>query len=181
MESAGIVPVIMPSNVSEEVKGDGLSPSELVKVLARRKIESVSEEHPHDYVLGGDTIVYIDGEVLGKPATEEDAVSMLKHISGKTHVVYTGIALYEPRTKTVLDDFDATEVTMRKMDEQEIRSYVRTGEPMDKAGSYALQGIGGFFVERVNGDFSGVIGLPLPKVYNLLRRAGLSPDEILSS
>jgi septum formation protein len=131
--------------------------------------------------LGGDTIVYIDGEVLGKPATEEDAVSMIKHISGKTHVVYTGIALYEPRTKTVLDDFDATEVTMRKMDEQEIRSYVRTGEPMDKAGSYALQGIGGFFVERVNGDFSGVIGLPLPKVYNLLRRAGLSPDEILSS
>lgn len=180
LESAGIVPVVLPSNVSEEVKGDGLGPADLVRLLARRKIGDVSQVHPLDYVLGADTIVYIEGEVLGKPGNEAEARAMLRQIAGKTHVVYTGVALYEPRNMTVLDDFDSTEVSMRALDEDEIRWYVNTGEPMDKAGSYALQGIGGLFVDRVDGDFSSVIGLPLPKVYRLLRRAGVSLDELLT-
>jgi septum formation protein len=155
-----------------------MGPGELVKALARRKIRKVAQSRPKEYILGGDTIVYIDNVVLGKPGSKEEAKEMLRRISGRTHEVYTGIALYEPLGRTVLDDFDATRVTLRKMDEEEIGWYVNTGEPMDKAGSYALQGIGGFFVTRVEGDFSGVIGLPLPKVYELLRRAGVLLDQL---
>lgn len=173
LESAGIAPLVVPSNVDEDAPVDDMDPGELVKALARRKIRKVAERLPDDYVLGGDTIVYIDGKVLGKPESKEQARDMLRRICGRTHVVYTGVALYEPLGRTVLDDFDATRVTIRSMDEEEIRWYVDTEEPMDKAGSYALQGAGAFFVERVEGDFSGVIGLPLPKVYSLLRRAGV--------
>lgn len=178
MESAGILPVVVPSNVDEEAPSQDMGPGELVKALARRKIRKVAQSRPKEYILGGDTIVYIDNVVLGKPGSKEEAKEMLRRISGRTHEVYTGIALYEPLGRTVLDDFDATRVTLRKMDEEEIGWYVNTGEPMDKAGSYALQGIGGFFVTRVEGDFSGVIGLPLPKVYELLRRAGVLLDQL---
>ncbi|MGE5580023.1 MAG: Maf family protein [Bacillota bacterium] len=178
LESAGITPVVVPSNVDEDAPVDDMDPGDLVKALARRKIRKVAERLPDDYVLGGDTIVYIDGKVLGKPADKEQARDMLRRICGRTHEVFTGVALYEPLGKTVLDDFDATRVTIRDMDEEEIRWYVDTEEPMDKAGSYALQGAGAFFVERVEGDFSGVIGLPLPKVYSLLRRAGVSLKDL---
>jgi len=178
LESAGITPVVVPSNADEDAPAGEMDPGDLVKALARRKIRKVAERLPDDYVLGGDTIVYIDGEVLGKPENKEHARDMLRRICGRTHVVYTGVALYEPVGRTVLDDYDATRVTIRHMDEEEIRWYVDTGEPMDKAGSYALQGAGAFFVERVEGDFSGVIGLPLPKVYSLLRRAGVPLHEL---
>lgn len=178
LESVGISPVVVPSGVDEDEQSQDMSPGDLVKTLARRKIRKVAAGRPNDYVLGGDTIVYIDGKVLGKPQGKEEAVEMLRRIRGRTHEVYTGVALYEPLGRTVLDDYDATFVTMRNMDEEEIRWYVETGEPMDKAGSYALQGIGGFFVTKVDGDFSSVVGLPLPKVYDLLRRAGVSLGEI---
>lgn len=178
LESAGISPIVVPSNVDEEAPSEDMAPGDLVKALARRKIRKVAASHANDLVLGGDTIVYIEGKVLGKPGDKEEAREMLRCICGRTHEVYTGIALYEPLGRTVLDDFDATFVTIKDMDEEEIRWYVETGEPMDKAGSYALQGIGGFFVTRVEGDFSSVIGLPLPKVYGLLRRAGVQLDQI---
>ncbi|MGI6662684.1 MAG: Maf family protein [Bacillota bacterium] len=180
LEGAGIVPVVVPSNATETVNREGLEPQELVKLLSRRKIDTVSRLMPDDFVLGADTIVYIDGTILGKPESAEDARGMLRKIAGKTHVVYTGVALWDPRGKRVLDDFDKTEVTMSPLTEEEIDWYVSTGEPMDKAGSYALQGIGGMFVVRVNGDFSSVIGLPLPKVYRLLRLAGVELEELLS-
>ncbi len=178
LQSVGIEPVVIPSNVDEEAPSKDLAPGELVKALARLKIRKVAASMPNDYVLGGDTIVYIDGRVLGKPVDKVEAREMLRLISGRTHEVYTGVALYEPSGRTVLDDYDATFVTMKDMDEEEITWYVDTGEPMDKAGSYALQGIGGFFVTKVDGDFSSVVGLPLPKVYDLLRRAGVSLEEI---
>ena len=178
LESVGISPVVVPSNVDEDASSEDMPPGDLVRALARRKIRKVATGRPNDYVLGGDTIVYIDGKVLGKPQGKEEAMEMLRLICGRTHEVYTGVALYEPLGRTVLDDYDATFVTIRNMDEEEIRWYVETGEPMDKAGSYALQGIGGFFVTKVDGDFSSVVGLPLPKVYDLLRRAGVSLGEI---
>ncbi|HHY44347.1 MAG TPA: septum formation inhibitor Maf [Firmicutes bacterium] len=180
LEGAGIIPVVVPSNAAETVNRDGIEPHDLVKILSRRKIDKVSKMLPDDYVLGADTIVYIDGTVLGKPESADDARRMLRKIAGKTHVVYTGVALWDPRGKRVLDDFDKTEVTMSPLTEEEIDWYVSTGEPMDKAGSYALQGIGGMFVTTVNGDFSSVIGLPLPKVYRLLRLAGVRLEELLS-
>lgn len=181
LESAGIVPVVVPSGVDEESLAQPVEPGALVKALARRKIREVAAKMPGEYVLGGDTVVVIDGKILGKPRDEGDARDMLRRISGRTHLVYTGIALYEPVGGRVLDDHDVTRVTMRHMDEEEIEGYVDTGEPMDKAGSYALQGTGGFFVTRVEGDFSGVVGLPLPRVYGLLRLAGVPVHEILRS
>lgn len=180
LESVGIIPLVVPSNIDEDIPDKAMPPDNLVKVLARRKIRRVAADRPGDFVIGADTIVVIDGEVLGKPRDDEDARAMLRRISGRTHHVYTGVALYEPWGQSVLDDFDVTPVTIRAMDEEEIQWYVATGEPMDKAGSYALQGIGGFFVTRVEGDFSNVVGLPLPKVYSLLRRAGVGLDQILS-
>jgi septum formation protein len=180
LEGVGIIPVVMPSDVGENVSREGLAPEELVRLLSRRKIDKVSRMRPDDFVLGADTIVYIDGAVLGKPQSAGDARRMLRTIAGKTHVVYTGVALWDPRGKRVLDDFDKTEVTMSPLTEEEIDWYVSTGEPMDKAGSYALQGIGGIFVSKVNGDFSSVIGLPLPKVYRLLRLAGVALEELLT-
>jgi len=180
LEAVGIRPVVVPSHAAEAVKEEGLEPHQLVRLLARRKIGKVAEIMPDELVLGADTIVYIDGEVLGKPESPEDARRMLQKIAGRTHVVYTGVALWDPGRKRVLDDFDKTEVTMCPLTEEEIAWYVSTGEPMDKAGSYALQGIGGMFVERVNGDFSSVIGLPLPKVYRLLRLAGVRLEELLT-
>jgi len=155
-----------------------MPPGELVMALAKRKISNVAKENPNDLVLGGDTIVYIDAQVLGKPGSKEEAAEMLRRIAGRTHQVYTGIALYHPVSRAVFQDVDVTSVTMKDMDDREIRWYVETGEPMDKAGSYALQGVGGFFVTKVCGDFSGVVGLPLPKVYGLLRRAGVSLEQI---
>ena len=180
LESAGVIPLVVPSNVDEDIQSCELPPGELVKALARRKIRRVAGDRPQDFVLGADTIVFIDGKVLGKPRDKQEAMDMLRRISGRTHEVYTGVALYEPIGRTVLDDYDVTSVTMKSMDEEEIRWYVDTGEPMDKAGSYALQGTGGFFVTKVEGDFSSVVGLPLPKVYVLLRRAGVGLDEILT-
>jgi len=179
LESAGITPVVVPPNVEEDRVTRSTAPGELVRFLARKKVLAVASRFPGDLVLGGDTIVFIDGTVLGKPKDENDARDMLRRISGRTHWVYTGVALYDPSSGAVLEDCDETAVTIREMDDQEIDWYVRTGEPMDKAGSYALQGIGGLFVTRVEGDFTGVVGLPLPKVYGLLRRAGVKVDQLV--
>ena len=149
-----------------------------MKVLARRKIAGVFGSGPT--ITSWEPIPLFTQNVLGKPESPDDARQMLRTIAGKSHVVYTGVALYEPRERKVLDDFDKTEVTMSPLSEEEIEWYVRTGEPMDKAGSYALQGMGGLFVSRVNGDFSSVIGLPLPKVYRLLRLAGVRLEDLLT-
>lgn len=181
LESAGISPFVVPPDVEEDSPSGSLPPWELVRSLAKKKVLAVASRFPQDLVLGGDTIVFIDGMVLGKPKDEDDARATLRRIAGRTHWVYTGVALYEPGSGTVLDDHDETAVTIRALDDQEIDWYVRTGEPMDKAGSYALQGIGGLFVTRVEGDFTGVVGLPLPKVYDLLRRAGVRADQLIVS
>ena len=118
----------MPSKVDEGALDGAVPPDELVKALARRKTRSVSADYAGDLVLGADTIVFIDGQILGKPLDREDARAMLRRISGRTHQVYTGIALYEPLGRTVLDDFDVTSVTMAAMDEEQIERYVATGE-----------------------------------------------------
>ncbi len=178
LESVGIKPVVIPAGVEEEAMSAG-EPDVLAKDLAERKVRAVARAHPEELVLGADTLVVIDGEVLGKPGDMQDAVRMLERLSGKTHRVYTGVALYCPVTCGILRDCDCTSVTMRDLTVQEIMWYVNTGEPMDKAGGYALQGAGAFFVKEIRGDYSSVIGLPLPKVYALLQGAGISPENLL--
>ena len=164
----------------EEVFDERLSPGEaaidlaLQKGLASKKmLTAEGKEASHLVVLAADTIVVLDDVLLGKPANNEEAAQMLAQLSGKRHEVYTGVAILYGDSK-VETDVDRTAVYMRDISRPEIAAYVQTGEPMDKAGSYALQGVGGAFVERVDGCVSNVIGLPVPKTLQLLRKAGLT-------
>jgi len=104
---------------------------------------------------------------------------MLWRLSGKAHTVYTGVALYDPRIGDVRTDFDRTYVKMRTLEEEDIKWYLDTDEPMDKAGAYAIQGAGAFLIERIEGDYTGVIGLPLPKVLDLLKKSGIKISQLM--
>lgn len=148
------------------------APQALVMENARRKAQAAWDKFPGRTALGADTVVYLDGQALGKPRGADEAKQMLRRISGKWHTVYTGVCVVrgDGRADT---RFDETRVLMSEMDEETIEKYVGTGEPMDKAGAYAVQGIGGMFVERIEGSYSNVIGLPMALVRRMLLDAGI--------
>lgn len=180
LETVGIKPLVIPSGFDETcVDNNGLSPDMFVSALARKKAEAVACMHPSELVLGADTVVVLDGEILGKPGSRKDAVSMLKRLSGRTHQVYTGIALYQPGIQEVITDFDCSSVTMREMGSREIQWYVSTNEPMGKAGSYAIQGRAALFITGIIGDYTSVIGLPIPKLYEILKKAGVDIKSLI--
>jgi septum formation protein len=160
---------IVVSEVEETVP-ENIGPGELVEQLALDKAQAVRELHPEACVVGADTIVYIDGEIMGKPSDDADAARILNRLQGRTHTVYTGVAVLTPSGTDVRHD--ATRVTFAPMSEKEIAWYVGTGEPRDKAGAYGIQGPGGMFVERVEGNYFTVIGMPLPLLYHMLQSAG---------
>ena len=157
---------------AEELSGDSISPDRLAEENARRKAKDVAaKESGNVPVLGADTVVAVDGMILGKPKDAADAARMLRLLSGRQHFVYTGIALaYKGE---VYEDVVRTEVWVDELSEKEIDAYIATGEPMDKAGAYAVQGIAAKFIPRIDGSFSNVVGLPLHAVRNLARRAGI--------
>lgn len=155
-----------PSDADERVE-DGLSPEEIVLELSRRKAFSVAPRHPDCLVLAADTIVYLDG-VLGKPGTKERAAEMLVRLSGQWHGVYTGLALYDTATDKLLQRAEYTRVHFARLTPREIEEYVATGEPLDKAGGYGIQGMGGMFIDRIEGSHSGVIGLPMSALREML-------------
>jgi len=149
----------------------GESPQDCAERLAREKALAVFRSHPEDYVLGADTIVVVDDIILGKPRDAEDAIRMLRMLSGRTHEVITGVCL---AGKTgVRGASERTLVTMCAISEEEIRHYTATGEPMDKAGAYAIQGIASRWIPRIDGDYSNVVGLPVALVYRMLRERGV--------
>ena len=154
---------------AEETKEGG--PEALVMENARRKARAVWEKHPGNVVLGADTVVYQDGQVLGKPRNREDAVRMLHRLSGAWHQVYTGVCVIG---KDGAEDvrFDLSRVLFSPLEEETILRYASSREPMDKAGAYALQGVGGMYVERIEGSYSNVIGLPMALTRSMLRAAG---------
>ncbi len=157
---------------AEELSGDGISPERLAVENARRKAEDVAaKEGGYAPVLGADTVVAVDETILGKPKDEMDAVRMLRLLSGRQHFVYTGIAL--AYRGEVYGDVVRTEVWVDELSEKEIEAYIATGEPMDKAGAYAVQGIAAKFIPRIDGSFSNVVGLPLHAVKELARKAGI--------
>ena len=157
---------------AEELSGDGISPERLAAENARRKAEDVAaKEGGNAPVLGADTVVAVDETILGKPKDETDAVRMLRLLSGRQHFVYTGIALVY--RGEVYGDVVRTEVWVDELSEKEIEAYIATGEPMDKAGAYAVQGIAAKFIPRIDGSFSNVVGLPLHAVKELARKAGI--------
>ena len=147
-------------------------PETLVQENALRKARAVAQLHPGRMVLGSDTVVCVDGHVLGKPRDEEDAFRMLEALSGKEHQVYTGVCLITDRHTDVR--CEKTDVFFSSLTESQIRRYIRTGEPMDKAGAYAIQDIAGMFIKKINGSFSNVIGLPTALVRVMLEEAGLA-------
>lgn len=166
----GLTFEVIPSAVSEEVLPLE-SPEEHALRLARAKARDVSQARGDSMVLGGDTVVVLDGEVLGKPTSPKEAVTMLSRLGGRSHVVISGLALALPDGR-VLAGTDRTEVRFRPIHPDQARRYVDTGEPMDKAGAYGIQGRGGALVERVNGDYFTVVGLPLSLLMDLLEEAG---------
>jgi septum formation protein len=165
LEMLGIPIEVRPPHVPE-VRNPGESPQAYVERLAREKAASVAGP----LVLGADTTVVVDGEVLEKPVDAADALRMLRRLQGRVHQVITAIALKTP--DSMLGATDVTAVTFRPADDDALRAYVATGEPMDKAGAYGIQGYGAALVERIDGDFFGVMGLPVRLVLDLLGRAG---------
>lgn len=162
-----------PSQVKERPHSDEAPPDYIIRI-ARAKVVAIARKRDSGLVIGADTIVVLDGRMLGKPEDEDDARNMLRQLSGKWHAVMTGIALYDAATKREVADYDKTLVRFAQMTEREIDWYVRSGEPMDKAGAYGIQGLAGLFVDEIAGNYYNVVGLPLPLLYRLARRLGYS-------
>lgn len=140
--------------------------------LAEEKARERAE--PGELVLAADTVVAVDGELLGKPDDEAHAKAMLRQLAGRRHDVWTGVATWDPASERFEADLGRTEVEFSALGDAEIEAYVATGEPMDKAGAYAVQGLAALFVESLRGNYSNVVGLPLPIVRRLLARHGIS-------
>jgi len=170
LRNAGIRFTVQPADISETSRADE-SPRDCAERLAREKALAVFQSQPQQWVLGADTIVVVDGTILGKPRDPDDAVRMLRMLSGRTHAVITGVCLAGPVvSKTTASE--TTLVTMCEISDDEIRDYVATSEPVDKAGAYAIQGIAARWIPRIDGDYSNVVGLPVALVYRMLREQG---------
>ena len=168
MEQAGYTFTVEVSQADENVDLDGLEPGAMVEELSLRKATAVAQAHRGEKedckIIGSDTIVVLDGEVLGKPVDEEDAAVMLRKLSGRSHEVYTGvtvITIVGGRTHVTEQFHECTRVRMRDISEEEIAAYIRTGEPMDKAGAYGIQGRAAIFISGIDGDYYNVVGLPI--------------------
>ncbi|MFH0778357.1 MAG: Maf family protein [Candidatus Eisenbacteria bacterium] len=155
--------------VKEELAGE-MEPSAVVVELALKKALAAKDQFPDAVVIGADTLVVLDGKVLGKPVDATEAYSMLRTLSGRTHTVYTGTALVDCPTGLCESGFERSLVTMRDLSDDEIARYIATGEPMDKAGGYGIQGFGGVFITHINGCYFNVMGLPIARLYDQMDR-----------
>jgi septum formation protein len=168
----GIVHQVLPAAV-DETSDAPLDPGEHVTRLAELKALSTARLHPEALVLGADTVVYHDGEILGKPEDFADACRMVRRLAGNEHQVYTGIALAGPAGWAVESSFEVTRVRFRNLDPGHVTLYVATGEPFDKAGAYGIQGYGSALVESVEGCYFNVMGLPLVRLVKMLAARGI--------
>ncbi|HZR58507.1 MAG TPA: Maf family protein [Terriglobales bacterium] len=169
LRNAGFEFTVQPANIPEELQ-EGERPNAFAERLAREKAQTVFQKRPNDTILGADTIVNVEGEILGKPRDNADAQRMLKLLSGRTHQVTTGVCLIgagfcDARSET-------TSVQMIPFSAKEIASYVATGECLDKAGAYPIQGFASRWISRIEGDYFNVVGLPVSLVYRMLREHG---------
>jgi len=170
LRNAGISFVVQPAELDES-RRPGEAPTAYAERLATEKARAVFAKNPQAFVLGADTIVTVDKEVLGKPRDAKDAARMLRLLSGKKHLVTTGVCLMRPGASDI--QHETTEVYFRQLSEQDIRWYVGTGEPMDKAGAYAIQGGASRWVDRIVGCYFNVVGLPVPLVWRMLKGEAL--------
>lgn len=168
LDFMGLTYTVETPDVDESFSG---RPSETVMEISRRKAAAVAARHSDSIIIAADTLVFADG-ALGKPHTPERAKEMLRSLAGNWHHVYTGITVINTRSGRVLRNVDKTRVHLVPMTEQEIDAYVATGEPLDKAGAYGIQGMGGMFVDRIDGSYSNVVGLPMSMLRIMLAQVG---------
>jgi septum formation protein len=162
----GLDIIVDPSNCSEDINNNG-DYGTLVSELAQKKALTVAKRHKNCIIIGADTIVVIDNQILGKPSCVEQAEKMLKNLSGRWHSVFTGISLIDSDTFEGCKDFEESRVKFKKLTTREISNYIETGEPMDKAGGYGIQGLGSLLVEKIQGCYYNIVGLPLFKLNQL--------------
>ena len=167
LDQAGLTFTVIPSSFDENSVSLS-TPETYVKTLAEAKADDVSKSYPESWVIGADTIVVIDGIILGKPDSKEQARAMLKRLSGKTHHVYTGYCICCRAKKRVFSNTVKTDVLFKNLADNEIEWYINTSEPFDKAGAYAIQGLGTFIVKSINGSYTNVVGLPVCEVIEFL-------------
>ncbi|MEJ5357730.1 MAG: Maf family protein [Desulfobacterales bacterium] len=172
LERAGLRFDVIPSRIRESDPG-GIPPGQYVRELASAKALDVARRHPESWVIGADTVVVVDGAVMGKPSSDEDARRMLFRLSGRIHEVMTGFCIRRQASGKVFSDTVRTTVQFKELAPAEIDWYIRTGEPFDKAGAYAIQGIGTFLVRRIEGSYTNVVGLPVCEVIEILIREGV--------
>jgi septum formation protein len=172
MAGLGIDFTVQPSLEDEDVPA-GTAPAQMVEMLSLRKAQSSARGFQQGLVIGSDTIVVLNDRILGKPSDENDAFSMLSQLQGRIHTVYSGVAVVEAGTGKYKTAHQFTKVKMRTLSEEKIRRYIKTGEPMDKAGAYAIQGLGATLVESIEGDYFTVVGLPLSLLSDMLAEFGV--------
>jgi septum formation protein len=175
LKAAGISFEVQPADVLE-VPRSGESPKSFAERMACEKAQVVARQRHGDFILGADTIVVVDDQILGKPKDASDAARMLRLLSGRKHEVMTAVCLLDPRKETAVSFADVrcenTIVTMDAISEPDILGYVASGEPMDKAGAYAIQGMASRWIPRIEGDYTNVVGLPVGLVFRMLREHG---------
>ena len=174
LASIGLTFDVVPSHIPE-VRDERESPEEYVARLSREKAQAIASRHPDEWVIAADTTVLLGEELLEKPADAADARRMLATIAGRTHIVYTGVTLQNVAKEWCETRIAESEVRMLPLSSEDIAWYVETGEPLDKAGAYAVQGIGAMFIDSIHGSYTNVVGLPLATLFQMLRKAGLDP------
>lgn len=167
---------IVPSSYEEDMSLN-LNSEELAMALAYGKAKDVAQKYSDGIVLGVDTFISFNNQKIGKPKTEEEAKKLLRNFSGKEVQVYSGVALIDCETKQEIKDFEVSQVKFKELSDEEIDRYVKTGEPMDKAGAFAIQGLGSIFIEKVNGCYANIVGLPIANVYKNLKKLGVDIFE----
>lgn len=172
LEKIGLNFTVDPSNYPEDLRLD-LKPEGMAKALSLEKAWAVSQKYPDAIIISADTLGVLRGKIIGKPQTEEEARAVLLRLSGKSHRVITGFTILDTASKKVKTRTVETRVYFKKLSSREISNYVKTGEPLDKAGAYAIQGLGSAMVEKISGDYYNVMGLPLNALVESLKEFGI--------
>lgn len=171
LRRAGVPFTVEPSMCSEDT--EVTDPEEHVRILALRKASEVARRYTDAIVMGADTIIVLDGEILGKPASASAAASMLSRLTGRSHQLMTGLAIIDASSARHYVGVETTDVHMRHLSQEQIRAYVASGEPMGKSGSYEIQGLGATIIDWIHGDFANVIGLPMAHLSRALEEFGI--------
>lgn len=173
LKQLGLKFKVDPSNIEEKIDYK-LQPHDLARSLSLQKAKDVASKYKNAIVIGADTFIVVDDEILGKASTKKEAEEMLKKISGKSHLVITGFTIIDINANRAISNSVETKVFIKKLTEEQINNYIDSGEPLGKAGAYAIQGLGSIIVEKIEGDYFNVVGLPLQALTKELEKFGVS-------